>query len=153
MEIKEKTDSEKHLEIAKDIQSTQDESWRYVEKLQYAIASGALALSITLLTITIDKGQVIHCKCLIIASWICLVASILTNFISHIVSYIVSGCAIKNIYKRVEHNIKYAPSDLNTNVINKYNWIIKMFNILSIVLLAFGVIGILRFYINMICCY
>lgn len=52
-----KTDYDKYNEIAESIQSTRDESWKYVETLQYAIATGALALSITLLTVVIVKDK------------------------------------------------------------------------------------------------
>lgn len=95
-----KQDYELHNEVAEDIKKTNDESWIYVEKRLYAIASGALALSITLLTTTIDTAKSVPYKWLIIISWICLVLTILINFASHIVSYIVSRQTQEDIYKK-----------------------------------------------------
>lgn len=137
-----KTDYDKHLEVANNIEATRDESWRYVEKMQYAIASGALALSITLLTFT----DVVQCKRLIVASWILLVASIIINFASHIVSYMASDTARKKMFDRMREDIPYEPNAIN-DIINKYNRYTVWMNIGSIATLIFGVVCTLVFFI------
>lgn len=137
-----KTDYDKHLEVACSVEATRDESWRYVEKMQYAIASGALALSVTLLTFT----DVVQCKWLIITSWILLVASILINFASHIVSYIASDTTREKMFDRIREGTPYEPNAIN-DIINKYNKPTMWLNIFSIVFLALGVIGLLIFFI------
>lgn len=147
-----KTDYDKYNDVADKISTTRDESWKYVETLQYAIATGSLALSITLITIVIDQEQEINNKWLIIASWICLTFSIVANFISHIISYVCSGNAKSNIYKRMENGDRYDPNYLNC-MIQKYNTRIVGVNIFSIIIMLFGVLGILVFYICQICIY
>ena len=138
----EKTDYEKHLEVAQNIEAIRDESWRYVEKMQYAIASGALALSVTLLTFTDD----VQYKWVIITSWILLVASILINFASHIVSYITSDTTREKMFDRMREGTPYEPNAIN-DIINKYNKPTMWLNIVSIAFLAFGVIDLLIFFI------
>lgn len=133
---------EKHLEVARSVEATRDESWRYVERMQYAIASGALALSVTLLTFTDD----VQCKWLIITSWILLVTSILINFASHIVSYIASDTTREKMFDRMREGTPYDPNAIN-DIINKYNKPTMWLNIISIVFLALGVIGLLIFFI------
>ena len=140
-----KTDYDKHLEVANNIEATRDESWRNVEKMQYAIASGALALSITLLTFT----EVIQCKWLIVLSWVFLVSSITLNFVSHIVSYKVANTAREDIFKRMRNDDKFDVDAINKSI-NKHNkWIVR-FNIASIVTMLLGVLGVLSFFINQI---
>lgn len=147
-----KTDYDKYKEIAEDIQSTMNESWKYVETLQYAIATGSLALSITLITVVIDQQQAINNKWLIITSWICLTLSIVANFISHIISYIYSGKAKSHIYRKMENDEKYSPNDINL-MVQRYNTRIFGVNIFSIIIMLFGVLGILAFYICQIYIY
>lgn len=137
-----KSDYDKHLEVARSVEATRDESWRYVEKMQYAIASGALALSITLLTFT----DAVQCKWLIVVSWILLVASILINFASHIVSYVVSDTTREKMFDRMREDATYEPNDIN-DIINKGNKPIKGLNIASFVALVLGVSGVLTFFI------
>ena len=137
-----KSDYDKHLEVARNIEATSDESWRYVEKMQYAIASGALALSITLLSFT----EAVQCKCLIIFSWTLLVASIIINFASHIWSYKASISAKEKIYDRMRNDAPYEVNTIN-DIINKYNRLTMWLNIVSIASLALGVIGLLKFFI------
>ena len=139
------SDYDKHLDVARSVEATRDESWRYVEKMQYAIASGALALSVTLLTFT----DVVQCKWLIITSWILLVASILINFASHIVSYIASDTTREKMFDRMREGTPYEPNAIN-DIINKYNKPTMWLNIVSIAFLAFGVIGLLIFFITQI---
>lgn len=136
------SDYDKHLDVARSIEATRDESWRYVEKMQYAIASGALALSVTLLTFT----DVVQCKWLIIISWILLVASILINFASHIVSYIASDTTREKMFDRMREGTPYEPNAIN-DIINKYNKPTMLLNVSSIVLLMYGTIGLLAFFI------
>ena len=145
-------DYEKYLEVTSSIRKVRNESWGYVEKRMYAIATGALALSITLLSLTFDKGDGIHCKCLIISSWCSLVLSILVNFLSHYISYTETGDAIKDIYKLIEENQKYEPKTIN-EIIDNHNSITKYLNVFSMFTLAFGVCGILSFYIIEIVCF
>lgn len=140
-----KTDYDKHLEVANNIEATRDESWRNVEKMQYAIASGALALSITLLTFT----EVIQCKWLIVLSWVFLVSSIILNFVSHIVSYKVANTAREEMFERMRNDAKYDVDAINKSI-NKYNKWIVGFNITSIVTMLLGVLGVLSFFINQI---
>ena len=137
-----KSDYDKHLEVARSVEATRDESWRYVEKMQYAIASGALALSITLLTFT----DVVQCKEVIIASWILLVASIIINFASHIVSYMASDTTREKMFDRMREGTPYEPNAIN-DIINKYNKPTMLLNVSSIVLLMYGTIGLLAFFI------
>ena len=136
------SDYDKHLDVARSVEATRDESWRYVEKMQYAIASGALALSVTLLTFT----DVVQCKWLIIISWILLVASILINFASHIVSYIASDNTREKMFDRMREGTPYEPNAIN-DIINKYNKPTMLLNVSSIVLLMYGTIGLLAFFI------
>ena len=136
------SDYDKHLDVARSVESTRDESWRYVEKMQYAIASGALALSVTLLTFT----DVVQCKWVIITSWILLVASILINFASHIVSYIASDTTREKMFDRMREGTPYEPNAIN-DIINKYNKPTMLLNVSSIVLLMYGTIGLLAFFI------
>ena len=136
------SDYDKHLDVARSVESTRDESWRYVEKMQYAIASGALALSVTLLTFT----DVVQCKGVIITSWILLVASILINFASHIVSYIASDTTREKMFDRMREGTPYEPNAIN-DIINKYNKPTMLLNVSSIVLLMCGTIGLLAFFI------
>ena len=137
-----KSDYDKHLEVARSVEATRDESWRYVEKMQYAIASGALALSITLLTFT----DAVQCKWLIVVSWVFLVASILMNFASHIVSYMASDTTREKIFDRMREDSPYEPNDIN-DIINRYNKPTMWLNIISIASLTLGVIGLLIFFI------
>ena len=136
------SDYDKHLDVARSVEATRDESWRYVEKMQYAIASGALALSVTLLNFT----DVVQCKWLIIISWILLVASILINFASHIVSYIASDNTREKMFDRMREGTPYEPNAIN-DIINKYNKPTMLLNVSSIVLLMYGTIGLLAFFI------
>ena len=137
-----KTDYDKHLEVARSVEATRDESWRYVEKMQYAIASGALALSVTLLTFT----EAVQCKWLIVASWILLVTSIIINFTSHIVSYMASDTTREKMFDRMKEDTPYEPNAIN-DIINKYNTPTMLLNVSSIVLLMCGTIGLLAFFI------
>lgn len=137
-----KTDYDKHLEVANDIQATRDESWRYVEKMHYTIASGALALSITLLTFTKD----IQCQWWIIASWILLVGAIVSNFISHLVSYNESNKAREEVFKRMSYGKEFVPTEIN-NIIGQHNCLIMWLNGISIITLVLGVICTLIFFI------
>ena len=141
----EQTDYEKHLEVANDIQATRDESWRYVEKMHYTIASGALALSITLLTFT-DALQFVW---LIVASWILLVIAIILNFISHLVSYKEADKTREEIFKRMSVGKEFVPAEIN-NIIGQHNCLIMWLNIISIITLIFGVICTLIFFIMQI---
>ena len=145
-------DYEKYLDVTSSIRKVRNESWDYVEKRMYAIATGALALSITLLSLTFDKGDGIHCKCLIISSWCSLVLSILINFISHYISYTEAGEAIKKIYSIMKRGYRYSPKLVNI-IIDKHNCITKCFNIISLITLTLGVCGILAFYIIEIVCF
>lgn len=140
-------DYTKFESTAKEITSVQTESWRYVEKLQYAIASGALALSITLLTLVQD--DITYCKNLLVWSWILLTLSIIINFISHIVSYCCSEHIIRRIYKKMRDKEEFIYNDVN-KLIRIGNVPILIMNILSITLLIVGVILVLRFYIAQI---
>lgn len=140
------SDYDKYLSIARDIQNTQDESWRYVEKRFYAIASGALALSITLLSTT---AQDIHAKWLIVTSWIMLISSIIINLVSHIISYNGSNKTLKEIYIKIEQNKPFNDKDINT-VINKHNHTISILNFASIISLILGTIGMVAFFIDQI---
>lgn len=148
----ENNDYDKYLDVTRSIGKTRKESWDYVEKRMYAIATGALALSITLLSFTFDKVNGIHNKWLIITSWCCLVLSILVNFLSHYISYTEAGDAIKDIYKLIEENQKYEPKTIN-EIIDNHNSITKYLNVFSMFTLAFGVCGILAFYIIEIVCF
>lgn len=141
-----KQDYELHNEVAEDIKKTNDESWIYVEKRLYAIASGALALSITLLTTTIDTAKSVPYKWLIIISWICLVLTILINFASHIVSYIVSRQTQEDIYKKMEQNIAYNAKEIDTTI-RERNRKVEYLNFASIVFLTLGIIGIVCYFI------
>lgn len=141
----EQTDYEKHLEVANDIQATRDESWRYVEKMHYTIASGALALSITLLTFT-DALQFVW---LIVASWILLVIAIILNFTSHLVSYKEADKTREEIFKRMSVGKEFVPAEIN-NIIGQHNCLIMWLNIISIITLIFGVICTLIFFIMQI---
>lgn len=136
------SDYDKHLDVARSVEATRDESWQYVEKRLYAIASGALALSITLLTFT----KPLQCQYLIISSWIFLVLSIVFNFISHIVSYKASDKAREEIFDRMRKNLPYEADAIN-DIINKGNKPIGWLNISSFITLAIGVIGALIFFI------
>ena len=140
-------DYTKFESTAKEITSVQTESWRYVEKLQYAIASGALALSITLLTLVQD--DITYCKNLLVWSWILLTLSIIINFISHIVSYCCSEHIIRRIYKKMRDKEEFIYNDIN-KLIRIGNVPIFIMNILSIISLIVGVILVLRFYIAQI---
>ena len=140
------SDYDKYLSIARDIQNTQDESWRYVEKRFYAIASGARALSITLLSTT---AQDIHAKWLIVTSWIMLISSIIINLVSHIISYNGSNKTLKEIYIKIEQNKPFNDKDINT-VINKHNHTISILNFASIISLILGTIGMVAFFIDQI---
>lgn len=144
-----KSDYEQHLEVVNRIEETRKESWDYVEKRLYAIATGTLALSITLLTLNIEQGAHISCPKLIVASWICLVSSIILNFVSHIISYINTGLARNRIFDKIEQNKRYDPKCIN-KIIYKYNSLTVVFNVLSIIILLAGVIGVLLFYIYQI---
>ena len=135
-------DYDKHLDVARSVEATRDESWRYVERMQYAIASGAIALSVTLLNFT----DVVQCKWVVITSWILLVASILINFASHIVSYITSGTTREKMFDRMREGTPYEPNAIN-DIINKYNKPTMLLNVSSIVLLMYGTIGLLAFFI------
>ena len=139
-------DYEKYLDTVASIRKVRSESWGYVEKPIYAIATGALALSITLLSFTYDKANGIHCKWLLVLSWGLLVATILVNFYSHYISFVKAGNAIKDIYKLIEENREYEPKTIN-EIIDKHNSITKWFNIVPLLTLAFGVCGILLFFI------
>ena len=92
----ENNDYNKYLDVTRSIGKTRKESWDYVEKRMYAIATGALALSITLLSFTFDKVNGIHNKWLIITSWCCLVLSILVNFISHYTKRYIFVCYLSS---------------------------------------------------------
>lgn len=140
-----KTDYDKHLEVANNIEATRDESWRNVEKMQYSIASGALALSITLLTFV----EEVQCKWLIISSWVILVLSIVLNFVSHIVSYRVSNMAREEMFERMRSGVKYDVGAINESL-NKHNKGIVSLNVASIVLLLLGVVGTLSFFIKQV---
>ena len=140
-------DYERFNSAVKEIVSVQTDSWRYVEKLQYAIASGALALSITLLTLVQD--DITYCKNLLVWSWILLTLSIIINFISHIVSYCCSEHIIRRIYKKMRDKEEFIYNDVN-KLIRIGNVPILIMNILSITLLIVGVILVLRFYIAQI---
>lgn len=140
-----KTDYDKHLEVANNIEATRDESWRNVEKMQYAIASGALALSITLLTFT----EVIQCKWLIVLSWVFLVSSIILNFVSHIVSYKVANTAREEMFERMRNDAKYDVDAINKSISKHNEWIVG-FNVASIVTMLLGVVGVLSFFINQV---
>lgn len=140
-------DYTKFESTAKEITSVQTESWRYVEKLHYAIASGALALSITLLTLV--QEDITYCKNLLVWSWILLTLSIIINFISHIVSYCCSEHIIRRIYKKMRDKEEFIYNDVN-KLIRIGNVPIFIMNILSIISLIVGVILVLRFYIAQI---
>lgn len=146
------SDYNKYLKIVSDIQSTQDESWRYVEKRLYAIASGTLALSITLLSTTINTTMIVHSKWLIIISWIFLTFSIIINLLSHIISHNSSSQTIKYIYGRMVKNAPFDSDKINA-VINKHNRIITYSNLASIICLTFGIIGMVAFFIDQIIIY
>lgn len=148
----ENNDYEKYLEVTSSIRKVRNESWDYVEKRMYTIASGALAISITLLSLTYDKGVGTHCKCLLITSWVLLVVTILVNFYSHYISYIEAGDAIKDIYKLIEENRKYEPKTIN-EIIDRRNSVIKYLNLSCLITLTLGVCGILAFYIIEIVCF
>ena len=139
------TDYDKHLAVAKTVEATRDESWRSVEKMQYSIASGALALSITLLTFV----EEVQCKWLIISSWVILVLSIVLNFVSHIVSYRVSNMAREEMFERMRSGVKYDVGAINESL-NKHNKGIESLNVASIVLLLLGVVGTLSFFIKQV---
>ncbi len=140
-------DYERFNSTVKEIVSVQTDSWRYVEKLQYAIASGALALSITLLTLVQD--DITYCKNLLVWSWILLTSSIIINFISHLVSYCCSEHIIRRIYKKMSNKEEFRYKDVD-KLISKGNIPIFIMNILSIISLIVGVILVLRFYIAQI---
>lgn len=140
-----KMDYDKHLEVANNIEATRDESWRNVEKMQYAIASGALALSITLLTFT----EVIQCKWLIVLSWVFLVSSIILNFVSHIVSYKVANTAREEMFERMRNDAKCDVDAINKSISKHNEWIVG-FNVASIVTMLLGVVGVLSFFINQV---
>lgn len=74
------------------------------------------------------------------------------KFISHIISYTNSGKAKSIIYEKMANGDKYNPSFIN-NIIYKYNTSITVVNILSIVVMFLGVLGILAFYICQISLY
>ena len=148
MEQKE-SDYDKYLKVIIDTQNTLDESWRYVEKRFYAIASGALALSITLISTTISTTHDIHSKWLIITSWILLTLSIIINLVSHIISYQSSDKTIKDLHDKIKKNEPFDTDKIN-EMINKYNDRISLFNLASIFCLILGIIVMIAFFIYQI---
>ena len=147
-----KNDYDQYISVARDIQNSQDESWIYVEKRFYAIASGALALSITLLSTTTNTTQGIHAKWMIVTSWILLTLSIIINFVSHIIVHNRSNKTLKDIYIRIEQNKPFNDKEINT-VINKHNRTISILNLVSIISLILGTIGMVAFFIDQITTY
>ncbi len=147
MEVEEfNSDYNEYLKVVQDIQTTQNESWKSVERLLYAIASGALALSITLLTVIIDNGAKIHCKGIVIISWFALIASILANLYSHYKSYNATKSAISQIFSMMSSGVGYDPEKINC-IINKENTSIRLLNTITIISLGVGIVGIFVFHV------
>ncbi|MBR4037692.1 MAG: hypothetical protein IKJ02_03945 [Tidjanibacter sp.] len=137
-----KTDYDKYLDLSKLFQVNSEESWQYVEKRIYAIASGALALSITLLSTSHTET---FCKWLIILSWILLCITIMINFFSHIVSYKSSRRLVEEIHKKMRSNASYDVEDLN-KIRMQYNKPIMILNITPFFALFSGVICMIVFF-------
>lgn len=132
----------KYLDVVKEVQKTEKESWRFIEDRLYAIASGALALSITLLTFVKE----IHHAWIIVLAWILLAASIIFNLVSHKQAYNASIYVKESIFDKIKKNELFNEAEINT-IISEQNANVERHNKISLWSLYVGVSFTLIFFI------
>jgi hypothetical protein len=125
-------------EFRNSVYETKSKSQDDFEKYINVLASGGLAITIAFFDKIVDIHSAI-CVFLIVLGWVLLVATLLSNLVSHYLSISYAQNTIDEINEK-----KY--DDVFTNV-KKRNTCIKFLNGLSIVALIIGIVSIIVFVI------
>ena len=126
-------------------QDTVDESSTLIENRTYEIASGGLALSLTVLSYLDTKGRVPEgWRWMPIVIWICFTICIILHYWSHFVSRRSAERTRDKIGKMIREAENYDAERINS-VAYKEERYLRIINILTPTFLMLGVIGLISF--------
>ncbi len=106
----------------------------FEKQLNY-ISAGSIGVSMLVVEKIIKDVALSSCKCLLIISWIFFTLTLLSNLISHIYTFTVHSNTIAEI---INENYDY-------ELATKRNNRIKIWNLISVVLLILGVTSLIFF--------
>lgn len=112
----------------------------YIEKRTFAIASGGLTLSITILSL-LESPKLLLLLCI---AWGCFVFCLLANLLSHCIAKHLTNTMLDELDKQITQNQEYDAKTLR-NIEKKKNKIISIMNWFAIVPMFVGVIVYLIF--------